>query len=275
MSEQSNTNTNAPQPTLDHIVILVSASDLLQLPDRLKGSFVISPGGTHAGGQTFNKLILFEDGVYIELIAFAEGISPEERAKHRWGRQRENTIVDWAYTLPHESGFGAVQQRVQYANAGLAYKDPVAGGRTRPDGVVLKWAIGAPQYANGDEPEPGILPFWCLDRTPRSNRVPYEGDGSQTRHPSGARGVSRVRLNVPQEQLSSLQSVYNAIHDVDNSARGESEWLFSTPNSSAKARHTLGVASESGPKIKLAFQGSVGSPCFLEILPGIVVTFEA
>ncbi|QYS98694.1 Glyoxalase-like_dom domain-containing protein [Trichoderma simmonsii] len=273
MAEQ--TSTGSPQPTLDHIVILVSASDLLQLPDRLKDSFVVSPGGTHAGGQTFNKLILFEDGVYIELIAFAEGISPEERAKHRWGRQRENTIVDWAYTLPHESDFGAVQQRVRDAKAGLTYKDPVPGGRTRPDGVVLKWAIGAPQDENGNEPEPGILPFWCLDRTPRSNRVPYQEDKAQTQHPSGARGVSRVRLNVPQEQLSALQSVYDAIHDVDRAARGEDEWTFSTPDSSAKARHTLGVASESGPKIKLAFQGSVGSPSFLEILPGIVVKFEA
>ncbi|KAM6488340.1 glyoxalase-like domain-containing protein [Trichoderma sp. SZMC 28011] len=273
MSEQ--TSTGSPQPTLDHIVILVSASDLLQLPDRLKDSFVVSPGGTHAGGQTFNKLILFEDGVYIELIAFAEGISPEERVKHRWGRQRENTIVDWAYTLPHESDFGAVQQRVRDAKAGLIYKDPVPGGRTRPDGVVLKWAIGAPQDEHGNEPEPGILPFWCLDRTPRSNRVPYQEDKAQTQHPSGARGVSRVRLNVPQEQLSALQSVYDAIHDVDSAARGEDEWTFSTPDSSAKARHTLGVASESGPKIKLAFQGSVGSPSFLEILPGIVVKFEA
>ncbi|KAH6606947.1 hypothetical protein Trco_006100 [Trichoderma cornu-damae] len=271
MSEQLST----PQPTLDHIVILVSAKDLLGLPDRLKDSFTVSPGGTHAGGQTFNKLILFEDGVYVELIAFAEGISPEERAKHRWGRQRENTIVDWAYTLPHESDFGAVQQRVKDANAGLTYNDPVAGGRTRPDGIVLEWAIGAPQGADGNGPEPGFLPFWCLDRTPRSDRVPYEQDRAQTQHPSGARGVSRIRLNVPQDQLSALQSVYDAIHNVDTTATDDKEWLFGSPNASAKARHTLGVASESGPKIKLAFQGSVGSPSFLELLPGIVVKFEA
>ncbi|KAM0256092.1 hypothetical protein ACHAQJ_005179 [Trichoderma viride] len=271
MSEELNT----PQPTLDHIVILVSASDLLELPERLKDSFIVSPGGTHAGGATFNKLILFEDGVYIEVIAFAEGISPEERAKHRWGRQRENTIIDWAYTLPHESDFGAVQQRVKDANAGLTYKDPVPGGRTRPDGVVLKWAIGAPQDANGNELEPGSLPFWCLDRTPRSNRVPYENNKAQTQHPSGARGVSRLRLNVPEEELSSLQSAYNGIHNVKDTVLGEKEWLFSTPNGSAQARHTLGVASETGPKIKLAFQGSVGSPSFIELLPNIVVKFEA
>ncbi|KAL7791533.1 glyoxalase-like domain-containing protein [Trichoderma ceciliae] len=271
MSEHSNT----PQPILDHIVILVSASDLLELPDRLKDSFIVSPGGTHAGGQTFNKLILFEDGIYIELIAFAEGISPEERAKHRWGRQLENTIVDWAYTLPHGSDFVAVQHRVKGADAGFAYEDPVPGGRTRPDGVVLKWAIGAPRDANGNGPEPGLLPFWCLDRTPRSNRVPYEEDKAQTEHPSGARGVSRLRLNVPQEQLSALQSVYDAVHNVDNTARGGTEWLFGSPNTSAQARHILGVASDSGPKIKLAFQGNVGSPSFLELLPGVVVKFEA
>ncbi|PTB66179.1 hypothetical protein BBK36DRAFT_1159232 [Trichoderma citrinoviride] len=271
----SEPNSNSPQPTLDHIVILVSASDLLQLPDRLKDFFVVSPGGTHAGGETFNKLILFEDGVYIELIAFTEGISPEQRAKHRWGRQRENTIVDWAYTLPHESDFPAVQQRVKDADAGFIYRDPVAGGRTRPDGVVLKWAIGAPEDADGHAPEPGFLPFWCLDRTPRSNRVPYEEDKARTQHPSGARGVSRLRLNVPEEQLSALKKVHDAIHNVGSAVRGEDEWRFSVPSSSAKARHTLALASEIGPKIKLAFQGSVGSPSFLELLPGIVVKFEA
>ncbi|KAL7920205.1 glyoxalase-like domain-containing protein [Trichoderma austrokoningii] len=259
------------EPVLDHIVILVSASDLLELPERLKDSFVVSPGGTHAGGDTFNKLILFEDGVYIELIAFVEGISPDLRAKHRWGSQAENTIVDWAYTLPHESDFGAVQQRVKDANAGFTYKDPAPGGRTRPDGVVLKWALGVAQDADGNGVEPGHLPFWCLDRTPRSDRVPYEENKAQTQHPSGAHGISRLRLNVPSGQLSQLQSVYDAIH---NATASEKEWQFNTPNGSAQARHTLGVASESGPKIKLAFKGSVGSPSFLELLPNIVVKFE-
>jgi hypothetical protein len=270
MSEQQ----SAPHPRLDHIVILVSASDLLQLPERLKDSFVVSPGGTHAGGDTFNKLILFEDGVYIELIAFVEGIDPEVRAKHRWGNQSENTIVDFAYTLPHESDFGAVQKRVKDANAGFTYTDPAPGGRTRPDGVVLKWAIGAPLDSNGKGVEPGHLPFWCLDRTPRSNRVPYEEDKAQTQHPSGAHGISRLRLNVPSDQLSRLQRVYDAIHNVDTTAASDKEWQFNTPNGSAQARHILGVASESGPKIKLAFKGSVGSPSFLELLPNIVVKFE-
>src|SRR5690625_157113 len=118
-----------PRPTLDHIVILVSHQTLQTIPDRLQDVLVVAPGGAHADGLTSNKLILLADGVYIEFIAFFDDVDPERRRRHRWGNLKENNIVDWAYTLPHEGGFGAVQQRVADAQAGYTYDDPVAGGR--------------------------------------------------------------------------------------------------------------------------------------------------
>ncbi|KAK5989745.1 hypothetical protein PT974_08005 [Cladobotryum mycophilum] len=263
---------SAPQPTLDHIVILVFHSTLLVLPERLKDHFVVSPGGEHADGLTSNKLILFQDGVYIELIAFYDDADPEARKKHRLGNLKENTIIDWAYTLPHEEDFAAVQQRVRDASTGITYDDPVPGGRTKPDGTVLKWSIGAARDANGQGIRPGSLPFWCLDRTPRNLRVPYENNTEQTQHPCGARGVSRLRLSERKEEVNDVSKVYGAIHQVNDP---DDAWNFHVPSNSTGARHTISVSGEDESGVKLALLGSEGSPSFIEILPGLVVKIES
>ncbi|KND86987.1 hypothetical protein TOPH_08371 [Tolypocladium ophioglossoides CBS 100239] len=218
------------RPSLDHIVILVSHATLVGLPDRLKASFIVAPGGTHADGLTSNRLILFEDGVYIELIAFFDDIDPDRRKRHRWGQLKEGAVIDWAYTLRHESDFAAVQQRVDNAQAGFTYGDPVSGGRTKPDGTVLKWAVAVARNAQGNASGPGSLPFWCLDRTDRQLRVPYEKDHQQTQHPCGARGVSWLALSVPEQEVAALGRVYDAIHHQSSSASGSSQgWHFDVP----------------------------------------------
>lgn len=127
---------------LDHIVILVPHSTLLNLPTWLTDAFAISSGGRHADGVTENRLILFSDGVYLELIAFVPG-KEAERARHRWGDRREGTIVDWASTLHAEEGLDIVRDRVKSTGTGFEYKEAVDGGRTRPDGVELKWVISS------------------------------------------------------------------------------------------------------------------------------------
>ncbi|OCL03243.1 hypothetical protein AOQ84DRAFT_392409, partial [Glonium stellatum] len=73
-----------PPPQLDHIVILLPHADLLNPPAWLTKHFTISPGGRHADNRTENKLILFQDGSYIELIAFIDD-DPARRAGHWWG----------------------------------------------------------------------------------------------------------------------------------------------------------------------------------------------
>ncbi|OAQ84912.1 glyoxalase-like domain-containing protein [Purpureocillium lilacinum] len=139
-----------PRPTLDHIVILVSHQTLQTIPDRLQDVLVVAPGGAHADGLTSNKLILLADGVYIEFIAFFDDVDPERRRRHRWGNLKENNIVDWAYTLPHEGGFGAVQQRVADAQAGYTYDDPVydavhnASSSVSVYGIERYWHFGVP-----------------------------------------------------------------------------------------------------------------------------------
>lgn len=261
-------------PSLDHIVILIPHDSLLSLSDRLQDHFVIAPGGTHADGLTSNKLILLPDGVYIEFIAFAKDASPEQRRKHRWGNLKENTIIDWALTLPSESDFTAVQQRVLDSNAGLSYQDPIPGGRKREDGVVLEWAVSAPRDAHGNAISPGHLPFWCLDRTPRHLRVPYEEQFDLTQHPSGVRGISSVSVSVPGAQLSDLSTVYDAIYTPEGSRGLEpGTWHYEVPSGSEDGRHTISVsANDVEAEVTLTFHGE--RPGQVELLPGLTIAIE-
>lgn len=288
-------------PIFDHIVILVSYSTLLTLPQMLKDFFTVIIGGSHADGLTSNNLILFQDGSYIELIAFFDEADADRRAAHRWGRLVENTIIDWAYTLPpsprNEDGggsavistststrstyanFAAVHHRVSEAQAAYAYEDPVAGGRKRPDGEVLRWAVAAARDKRTEtRVAAGKLPFWCLDDTPRELRVPYQGN-SQTEHPSGALGVSRLTLRLSSTELPELGKVYDAIHD--SAAGGDHIWHFKAHSGleAGEGHHQISVAGADnnipfGGAIELTLLGDGKSPKSVELLPGLHIKFE-
>lgn len=262
-----------PRPIIDHIVILVPATTLPSLPSLLQQSFTVIPGGRHAGGQTANKLIILPDGSYIELIAFSPDLTPEQRETHRWGSLPEGRIIDWAYTLPVESDFALVQRSVKDSGADLVYHDPVAGGRTRPDGVVLKWAVAAAQDKQENPARPGDAPFWCLDRTPRHLRVPYRDENgplAHTKHPSGALGVAKVSVSVSEEDVSKWTRVYDAIHQE----REEGGWGFDAHSGSTAGSQKVVLSQGSKSEIRLTLLGTQGSPKSVEVLPGLVVGFE-
>ncbi|PYI24107.1 Glyoxalase/Bleomycin resistance protein/Dioxygenase superfamily [Aspergillus violaceofuscus CBS 115571] len=272
-----------PQPLLDHIVLLVSHPTLDSLPARLTETFHLAPGGTHADGLTTNKLILLQDGVYLELIAFVDGIDPETRRSHRWGTRPENTVIDWALTLDSGKEFGAVQRRVEGRRpvTGIAYTDPVAGGRVREgDGVRLEWEISSAVVSavDGDEGKVGVgrLPFWCLDTTPRAWRVPYEDEGEGlTRHPSGVTGVTEVTVVVPEGERERLSEVYTAVLGEEEGSGSEALWGVDVPSEEARGRRKVRlVGSENAEEwgIRLALKGErVGS---VELVPGLVVEIE-
>lgn len=260
------------RPILDHIVILVSHTTLLALPDKLNGLFTVVVGGQHADGLTSNNLIFFSDGVYIELIAFFDNADPERRSKHRWGQLQEGTIIDWAYTLPHESDFAAVQERVRAAETDFAYSDPVPGGRVKPDGTVLKWAVASSRREGSSRAQPGTLPFWGLDRTPRELRVPYKNN-PQTQHPSGAQGVSRVLVSIPEGDYPAIAQVYESIQGGSQQATGE-RWHFDVPSGSTEAKQLMEVSKSRKLEIKLALRGTEYSPSSVELLPGLVLEID-
>lgn len=223
----------APTPILDHIVILVPHETLTNLPSWLTDAFTVLEGGRHADGVTMNKLILLQDGVYFELIAFVPG-KEEERKSHRWGARRSGHIVDWANTLHSEDDLEVIRNRMKAAGTGVQYTNPIPGGRIKPDGTELKWIISSPyadETAGLDGFVGGEAPFWCLDRTPRENRVPFHV-GENVKHPSGALGVYQVSVFVGDKALfGTLKGTYDALNGRDGTQVKESASLqaFSWP----------------------------------------------
>lgn len=221
----SSTKQSPNPPLLDHIVILVPHQVLASLPSWLSSEFTILTGGRHADGRTENKLVIFADGTYLELISFVEGLSLEERLKHKWGPKPDGTIIDWAYSLKDESGFAAIQQRVNNAQSSAAYADPIPGGRIRPDGEELKWAVALPTGTGAEGDLRGELPFWCFDRTPRELRVPNHV-AENIKHPSGSLGVHSLLVNISQEEI---KKAYAGINDRPAEGNDGGRWTFDVP----------------------------------------------
>jgi hypothetical protein len=66
---------------LDHLVVLVRDLEGA-IGDYGVLGFAVTPGGEHADGLTRNALIPFEDGSYLELVAF---LDPEDTRDNVWG----------------------------------------------------------------------------------------------------------------------------------------------------------------------------------------------
>lgn len=210
-----------PESVFDHVILLIPHSQLVAPPPWLSDSFTILDGGVHEGGMTENKLIIFEDGLYVELIAFADGLNPQHRAMHPWGKQPDGHIIHWAHTiLSHEEEegsntseerFRAVQARIANSQVGIKYLDPEPGFRTMTDGSKRIWANAIPNFDDYKGPVwINQQPFWTFDRTPRSLRAPATLEN--TSHPSGVVGIAAISLFIKDKQaLDNMVPLYNAI----------------------------------------------------------------
>jgi catechol 2,3-dioxygenase-like lactoylglutathione lyase family enzyme len=159
---------------VDHIVIAVPELDAAAKAYRALG-FTVVPGGRHPVG-THNALIAFEDGSYIELIAFYD---PNPR--HKWWEplRRGGGLVDFCM----QTDALMADTRALRA-AGVAIDDPSPLSRKRPDGYQLRWVLSIPR-----EPHRGVAPFLIEDETPRRERVPR-----RTRHANGATGIGTITI---------------------------------------------------------------------------------
>ncbi len=198
---------------IDHLVIVVPD---LEAAARSYGElgFSVVPGGRHPVG-THNALIAFQDGAYLELIAFYES-TPE----HRW----------WA---PLQQGGGLVDFCLQtdalpadteaFRKAGVAIDDPRPLTRQRPDGYLLRWVLSIPRGAHR-----GVAPFLIQDETPRGERVPRE-----TGHRNQVTGIGTVTV---------------AVTDV-GTVRPWYERVLGTPGSDVRRDelHAAGVRFQIGP----------------------------
>jgi len=217
---------------IDHIVILVQRlDDAIRTYQGL--GFNVYPGGEHPGG-THNALVIFQDGAYLELIAFQR---PDRPHDHRWYRflSTGGGIVDFAV------GVDDVAATVERARAaGLDYRGPVPGARRRLDGVEVAWRLGVTA-----EDFTGEMPFVIDDVTPREVRVPT---GDVAVHPLGVVG---------------LRSVVVAVRDLGEAAERYGALLGVTPPAAVAddALMAQTVTFDIGPhQIVLAYPSDPGSP---------------
>ncbi|KXS21657.1 hypothetical protein M427DRAFT_27263 [Gonapodya prolifera JEL478] len=151
-----------------------------------KLGFNVIPGGDHTMEHpTYNALISFADGVYLELLAFRRP-APD----HPWWNR--TGLIDWA-VLPAdvESDVQAVNNEAKLkASSTPVYFPPVPGGRKTLQGVDVKWKTSRPT----PDYEKFWFPFFCFDVTPRPVRVP--STPQETTHSNGALSVKRVSLLV-------------------------------------------------------------------------------
>lgn len=174
---------------IDHLVIVVQDLDRAAQDYRQLG-FTVVPGGQHPVGS-HNVLISFQDGSYLEIIAFYR-----EAIDHRWWDplQKGERLVDFCFQTDDLRGDTEKLQQ-----AGVAINNPVPWSRKRPDGFELKWLLS---LATGSHR--GVAPFLIEDVTPRGERIPREFD-----HENRITGIDKVMVAVG--ELGQIDKWYGAL----------------------------------------------------------------
>jgi catechol 2,3-dioxygenase-like lactoylglutathione lyase family enzyme len=166
----------------DHIVIL--SDDLEQAKAQFERlGFTVTPGGRHPR-FTHNALVPFQDGTYLELIAFYEHPDEGSTETHRWHHHLATGggLVDFA--------IAATDLDVLIADAdarGVTTSGAQPGARKRPDGQEIRWRSTMQSSDNV-----GALPFIIQDVTERGLRVPLEA----AEHANGVRGIQSLVVAV-------------------------------------------------------------------------------
>ncbi|KAF2468476.1 uncharacterized protein BDR25DRAFT_304915 [Lindgomyces ingoldianus] len=208
-------NSQLQPPLLDHLILFLPPSPTTSfplIPPSLTTAFTLTPGGRHADNFSSNTLILLSDGCYIELICFLPP-SASNLSTHWWGPDpNRRGWTDWCLTTLPPTTSDENYERIKSTHV-----QPVRGGRKRPDGQHVKWAVTFPHGDNGGQAIRGKVPFFCHDETPRELRVPMTGDS--TTHSCKAVGVKELTVVVKgTQELFSLSAVYEGI--LGTAARG-------------------------------------------------------
>ena len=174
---------------IDHLVIAVNDLDQAANDYRQLG-FTVVPGGKHPVGS-HNALVAFEDGSYLEIIAFYR-----EALDHRWWDPLQNgeRLVDYCMQTDDLAG-----DTRKLRECGVAINDPVPWSRIRPDGHELEWLLS---LATGSHR--GLAPFLIQDVTPREERI-----SRQREHENGAAGIGTLTIAVG--EISKIDHWYQTI----------------------------------------------------------------
>ena len=160
---------------IDHIVIAAHSLERAIETYRNLG-FTVVEGGKHPYGS-YNALIGFADGSYIELLSFYEA-SPA----HPWWallQERGGGLIDFCLATDDiRSDLAA------FRSHGVDCGELTEGGRARPDGYEVRWT----NNKVGGEWQ-GLIPFIIEDVTPRDQRLPGERE-----HANGVTGIHTLSL---------------------------------------------------------------------------------
>jgi catechol 2,3-dioxygenase-like lactoylglutathione lyase family enzyme len=242
---------------IDHLVILFRRLDEA-VETYQKLGFQVLPGGEHPYG-THNALVTFQDGSYLELIAFQQ---PEKHHDHRWYRFLNRPgLVDFAL------GAENVETELERVRAaGVNYQDVKPGARKRPDGVQLEWRTLPPA-----DNRTGELPFLIDDVTERHLRVP---GGDEAQHENNVTGIRRLIVAV--RDLDEAIAEYNAVFG-EEPVRSEHEDLGADTASYTCGPHEVMLAhptTPSSPLVERIQQGGDGPFQVTLSADGKIVTSE-
>lgn len=167
---------------IDHVSICGSALAPLESAFAEAG-LPTEYGGPHAGGETHMATLGFEDGSYLELIAPQKSGAPV--GKSPWGKAMAGNAgpCAWAVATPD-----IAREVGRIAASRIATTAPEPGGRTKPDGTVLRWKTADIGKGNAG----ATLPFLIEDVTPRRLRA----GGSAGSASSGLTGIRIVVVGV-------------------------------------------------------------------------------
>ena len=155
----------AVEPTqLDHIIL--GCKDLdegIARLERLSG-YRAAMGGSHPGRGTRNALLKLGHKSYLEILA-PDPAQPERVWHKELATLDEPLLIGWAQAIK------SIEQYAQHLREhGIACTGPIAGSRTRPNGVTLHW-----KTLVRDDDKAGILPFyieWAEDSPHPSSDAP-------------------------------------------------------------------------------------------------------
>ena len=184
----------------DHLVY--AAPDLDEAVDNLTERLGVRPsaGGRHPNG-THNALLALNQTCYLEIIAPdpTQGRGGNAQAlAFGLNHLRSPKLVTWAVLAPSLEEVARAAQAAGY-DPGVV----VEGGRTRPDGVQLRWRTTKRPEAQESWPPPGdgLVPFlieW----------------GEDTPHPvtTSAHGARLLELSLFHPRPADVQPMLSALH---------------------------------------------------------------
>lgn len=281
-------------PALDHLILLVNdpRTASSQIDSALERAictfsalgFQVVRGGLHADGITSNALIVFPDGVYIELVQFeaAPGLSSgekradfEARRKRHWWYNSRPGWIDWclqdgisdgmiqsindnAHRLrqtAHEEEQRESQDGMRIVAPRLQYLAPQEGGRVTMTGEELRWKVSFPAPPEGSVGNPrSAVPFWCADLTARQLRVPLTRSMHENRSP----GIAEITLLYARDTVAAYLDVSLALNQpIDAATLPISSELQLVPN---QIPHRLLAAPAPAPKPDTTLAKGEGHP---------------